>query len=99
MNILITGGLGFIGSNFYNTFKEKYPDYNLLILDSETYAADEKNIHYNNARIIKFSITERERLFKLFENYKFDSEVLSQGTYVITLTDDSGKFYTTRIIK
>ena len=75
MNILITGGLGFIGSNFYNTFKEKYPDYNLLILDSETYAADEENIHYNNARIIKFSITERERLFKLFENYKFDSVI------------------------
>ena len=75
MNILITGGLGFIGSNFYNTFKEKYPDYNLVILDSETYAADEENIHYNNARIIKFSITERERLFKLFENYKFDSVI------------------------
>lgn len=33
------------------------------------------------------------------KNVQFDSEVLSQGTYVITLTDDSGKFYTTRIIK
>lgn len=33
------------------------------------------------------------------KNIQFDSEVLSQGTYVITLTDDSGKFYTTRIIK
>ena len=69
MNILITGGLGFIGSNFYNTFKKKYPDYNLVILDSETYAADESNIeNHREARIIKFSITERERLFELFEN-------------------------------
>jgi dTDP-glucose 4,6-dehydratase len=76
MNILITGGLGFIGSNFYNTFKKKYPDYNLVILDSETYAADEDNIEdYGNARIIKFSITERERLFDLFKNYKFDSVI------------------------
>lgn len=76
MNILITGGLGFIGSNFYNTFKKKYPDYNLVILDSGTYAADESNIeNHRNARIIKFSITERERLFKLFENYKFDSVI------------------------
>jgi len=76
MNILITGGLGFIGSNFYNTFKKKYPDYNLVILDSETYAADEGNIENSqNARIIKFSITERERLFKLFENYNFDSVI------------------------
>jgi dTDP-glucose 4,6-dehydratase len=76
MNILITGGLGFIGSNFYNTFKKKYPDYNLVILDSGTYAADENNIeNFRSSRIIKFSITERERLFKLFENYKFDSVI------------------------
>jgi dTDP-glucose 4,6-dehydratase len=76
MNILITGGLGFIGSNFYNTFKSKYPDYNLVILDSETYAADESNIeNHREARIIKFSITERDRLFKLFEDYKFDSVI------------------------
>jgi hypothetical protein len=33
------------------------------------------------------------------KNIQFDSEILSNGTYVITLTDDSGKFYTTRIIK
>jgi len=76
MNILITGGLGFIGSNFYNTFKKKYPDYKLVILDSGTYAADENNIEdFRSSRIIKFSITERERLFKLFENYKFDSVI------------------------
>jgi hypothetical protein len=35
----------------------------------------------------------------LTNNIQFDSEILSDGTYVITLTDDSGKFYTTRIIK
>jgi len=72
MNVLITGGLGFIGSNLFNFMKEKYPNYNLVILDSETYAADKNNIDDgSNVRIIKFSITERERLFKLFENYKF----------------------------
>jgi len=72
MNVLITGGLGFIGSNLFNFMKEKYPDYNLVILDSETYAADINNIeNERGTRIIKFSITERERLFKLFENYKF----------------------------
>ena len=35
----------------------------------------------------------------LSKNIQFDSEILSKGTYVITITDDSGKFYTTRIIK
>ena len=72
MNILITGGLGFIGSNLFNFMKEKYPDYNLVILDSETYAAKQKNIKNESfAKVIKFSITDRKRLFNLFENFKF----------------------------
>jgi dTDP-glucose 4,6-dehydratase len=76
MNILITGGLGFIGSNFYNYFSKKYPEYNLVILDSVTYAADEKNIEDRiNARILKFSITDRKRLFKLFEIYNFEKVI------------------------
>jgi hypothetical protein len=33
------------------------------------------------------------------KNIQFNSDTLSSGTYVITLTDDGGKFYTTRIIK
>jgi dTDP-glucose 4,6-dehydratase len=72
MNILITGGLGFIGSNLFNFMKEKYPNYNLVILDSMTYAASDDNIdNAKSAKVIKFSITERERLFNLFETYQF----------------------------
>jgi dTDP-glucose 4,6-dehydratase len=73
MKILITGGLGFIGSNFFNHMKEKYPDYEMLILDSETYASDRSNIqNFSGCRYVTFNITERDRLFKLFENYKFE---------------------------
>ena len=72
MNVLITGGLGFIGSNLFNFMRDKYPSYNLVILDSETYASDKNNINDSKtARVIKFSITDRERLFRLFEDYKF----------------------------
>jgi dTDP-glucose 4,6-dehydratase len=82
MNVLITGGLGFIGSNLFNFMREKYPDYQLVILDSCTYAADEKNINdIKSAKIVKFSITDRQRLFELFENYKF--------THVIHLAAES----------
>lgn len=38
-NILITGGAGFIGSNFVLHFLEKYPQYNIINLDALTYAS------------------------------------------------------------
>jgi len=38
--ILITGGLGFIGSHLVEHFTEFYPNYLLVVLDAETYAAD-----------------------------------------------------------
>jgi dTDP-glucose 4,6-dehydratase len=76
MKILITGGLGFIGSNFYNHISEKYPDYELIILDCETYAANVKNIENSrSARVIKFDIQDRDRLFKLFEAYGFETVI------------------------
>jgi len=76
MKILITGGLGFIGSNFYNHISEKYPDYELIILDCETYAANVKNIdNGRSARVIKFDIQDRDRLFKLFETYGFETVI------------------------
>ena len=76
MKILITGGLGFIGSNFYNHISEKYPDYELVILDCETYAANLNNIdNGREARVIKFDIQDRDRLFKLFEAYGFETVI------------------------
>ncbi len=42
--ILITGGAGFIGSNFVRYLYNKYPEYNLLILDALTYAGDIENL-------------------------------------------------------
>ena len=41
-NILVTGAAGFIGSNFVEYFKNKYPKYNIIVLDKLTYAG---NIH------------------------------------------------------
>ncbi|MCD6459285.1 GDP-mannose 4,6-dehydratase [bacterium] len=41
--ILITGGAGFIGSNFASYLYKKYPDYKIIILDTLTYAGDIEN--------------------------------------------------------
>ena len=43
-NILITGGAGFIGSHVVRLFVNKYPDYNIVNLDSLTYAGNLDNL-------------------------------------------------------
>jgi dTDP-glucose 4,6-dehydratase len=44
MNILVTGGLGFIGSNFIRHMLEKYPTYRIINLDKLTYAGNPDNL-------------------------------------------------------
>lgn len=72
--ILITGGAGFIGSNFIPYFLEKYPDYQLLNLDKLTYAGDLGNLKEieNNTKytFIEGDICDRGLVEKIFE--KFD---------------------------
>lgn len=40
MNIIVTGGAGFIGSNFVFHMLDKYPDYRIICLDKLTYAGN-----------------------------------------------------------
>lgn len=46
MNLLVTGGAGFIGSNFIHYILEKYPDYKIINLDKLTYAGNLDNLRY-----------------------------------------------------
>lgn len=43
-NILVTGGAGFIGSNFVIYLLEKYPEYNVIVYDKLTYAGNRDNL-------------------------------------------------------
>jgi dTDP-glucose 4,6-dehydratase len=53
MNILVTGGYGFIGSSFVNLFKILYPKANITIVDKLTYAGDINNVNVAHNSIIK----------------------------------------------
>lgn len=71
--ILITGGAGFIGSNFVPYFLNKYKDYNIINLDLLTYAGDLGNLAEveNNPRykFIKGDICNRELIEFIFNKY------------------------------
>lgn len=55
---MITGGAGFIGSNFVHYISEKYPDYDITVLDKLTYAGDLENIKSLDVEFIKGDIAD-----------------------------------------
>ncbi len=74
-NILITGGLGFIGSNFIEYYLEKYQDHNIINLDKLTYAGEPSNLKRikNNSRYkwVKGDICDKNLVNSLFDKYNF----------------------------
>ncbi|SHF15782.1 dTDP-glucose 4,6-dehydratase [Marinitoga hydrogenitolerans DSM 16785] len=76
MKILVTGGAGFIGSNFIYYMLEKYPDYKIVCLDKLTYAGNlstlKKAMENPNFKFIKGDISDRKFIYDLFEKEKFD---------------------------
>jgi dTDP-glucose 4,6-dehydratase len=75
-NLLITGGCGFIGSNFINYIFDK-TDYNIINLDAMYYCASENNIKEdirNNSRykLIKGNLCSYDLVRHIINNYKID---------------------------
>ncbi len=79
MNILVTGGAGFIGSNFIYHMLKKHPDYRIVCIDALTYAGNletlEKAMQNHNFRFFKGDITDRKAVYGLFEEESFDTVV------------------------
>ena len=101
-NILVTGGAGFIGSNFIFYMQKKHPDYRLVCLDALTYAG---NLHTlddarcDNFRFVLGSITDRELVFSLFEEEKFDAVVnFAAESHVDRSIEDPEVFLRTNIL-
>jgi len=71
MNILVTGGAGFIGSNFLNLMVPRYPQHHFINVDKLTYAANLSNIAAlatcGNYSLERIDIADRDAVFELFE--------------------------------
>lgn len=76
MKYLVTGGAGFIGSNFMYYMTEKYPEDTFVCIDALTYAGNYNNIKPLESRAnFKFvcgDIRDKDLIYKLFEEEKFD---------------------------
>ncbi|MGI5850188.1 MAG: dTDP-glucose 4,6-dehydratase [Christensenellales bacterium] len=74
--VLVTGGAGFIGSNFVKITAKKHPDWLIINMDALTYAGNLKNLEdlksADNHIFIKGDITDRQLVRRLFSKYTFD---------------------------
>ena len=79
LNILITGGAGFIGSHVIRLFANKYPEYNIINLDLLTYAGNLMNLkdieNLPNYTFVKADICDFDRMNSLFEEYAIDGVI------------------------
>ncbi|KRL02594.1 dTDP-glucose 4,6-dehydratase [Liquorilactobacillus capillatus] len=79
MNLLVTGGAGFIGSNFIHYMLKKYPDYKIVNLDLLTYAGNIHNLddiaNNDNYTFVQGNITNRELLKHLIQEHQIDTIV------------------------
>lgn len=79
MKILVTGGCGFIGSNFIYYIIDKYPNYNIVNLDLLTYAGNLNNLNNikknSNYKFVKGDIRDKKFIFDLFEKESFNTVI------------------------
>lgn len=103
MTILVTGGAGFIGSNFIFHMLKKYPDYRIVCLDKLTYAGNLSTLscvlEERNFRFVRLDICDREGVFRLFEEERPDIVVnFAAESHVDRSILDPGIFLQTNIL-
>lgn len=103
MTIIVTGGAGFIGSNFLFYILKKYPDYRVICLDKLTYAGNLATLasamDNPKFRFVKADICDREAVFALFEEEQPDIVVnFAAESHVDRSIEDPGVFLQTNIL-
>lgn len=103
MNIIVTGGAGFIGSNFIFHMLSAHPDYRIVCVDKLTYAGNLSTLapimENKNFRFCKIDICDRENIYKLFEEEKPDIVVnFAAESHVDRSIEDPSIFLQTNII-
>ena len=103
MNILVTGGAGFIGSNFIYYLLDKHPEDRVVCLDALTYAGNletlQEAMQRPAFRFVKGDIADRQVVFELFGKEGFDIVVnFAAESHVDRSIEDPGVFLLTNVI-
>ena len=103
MTMIVTGGAGFIGSNFIFYMLGEHPDYRIICLDKLTYAGNLSTLapvmNHPNFRFAKVDICDRGAVYRLFEEEHPDIVVnFAAETHVDRSIEDPGVFLQTNIM-
>ena len=83
MKILVTGGLGFIGSNFCKMILTKHPDYELINIDK-------MGIGANPANLIEFKDDKRYTFIKAnINNFQFLKKIIAQANVIVNIAAET----------
>jgi dTDP-glucose 4,6-dehydratase len=103
MKIIVTGGAGFIGSNFIYYELEKYPEEEIICLDKLTYAGNLETLSeaFKNPKFkfYRTDIVDRKAVFELFETIKPDIVVnFAAESHVDRSIEDPSLFLETNVM-
>jgi len=101
--IMVTGGAGFIGSNFLLYMVPKYPDYLFVNVDCLTYAANLSNLksieNSHNYIFEKVNICDKNKLLSCFDSYDIDTVIhLAAESHVDRSITGPSEFINTNIL-
>ena len=72
-NVLVTGGCGFIGSNFINIMKDKYPNLNFINIDKLDYCSNVYNVKPGISTLVRGDVGNSQLIEHLIKEYSFDT--------------------------